>query len=140
MELITKYTVEYIDDLETFKKVWGGKHPAPWTLWKEKEFFDVCEAVTYYLLHCVADDFCDIKISEEIIVDGEVQREEYLEFEPTFGWYLSEAVNRNRQERIDQLEKRCQELNKYLEEYNAFFKVHPALERFFKDFKEHSND
>lgn len=75
----TLYTVEYITDKKDWQRLCDGKHSAPWELYQKKPFDCLDEAITFYLVRFFDNNTYDVKLFEEIQIDGESVREAYIE-------------------------------------------------------------
>lgn len=136
------YTVEYIDDLKTWEQfldVTGSGYNEtiePWELYKKRTYDNVRDALTFYMIKYVQETTYDIKLYEEIQVNGETVLEQNIEPSATTKWSLREIVNGNLNRWNERLENENDLLGKENEEYRAFLKDMNAEETFKKWTKE----
>lgn len=106
----TRYTLEYIDNKKDFDYISSGKfnRGEPWERYKKKAYSSLDEAMSYYVLYLFNPQIYDVKLFEEILIDGETVREAYIEPVSTFSWRLKKILNQdlNRANgKIEDLEK-----------------------------------
>lgn len=78
VSLKTVYTIEYITDKRDFDRVCSGKHYAPWELYKTYKTDSLQQAMTVFLAHYASALTYDVKLFEEIYVNGELIREQCI--------------------------------------------------------------
>lgn len=78
VNLKTVYTIEYITNKHDYDRVCSGKHDAPWELYKTYKTDNLQQAMTVFLAHYASDRTYDVKLFEEIHVDGELIREQCI--------------------------------------------------------------
>lgn len=105
-----RYSLEYIDNKKDFDYISSGKFSRgePWERYKKKAYSSLDEAMSYYVLYLFNPQIYDVKLFEEVLIDGETVREAYIEPIPTFSWGLKTIMNQdlNRaNEKIEDLEK-----------------------------------
>lgn len=105
-----RYSLEYIDNRKDFDYISSGKFSRgePWERYKKKAYSSLDEAMSYYVLYLFNPQIYDVKLFEEVLIDGETVREAYIEPIPTFSWGLKTILNQdlNRaNEKIEDLEK-----------------------------------
>ena len=72
----TLYTVEFIDDPKTWKQflsVTGNGYDGtiePWELYKKKDFDNISEAISFYMLKYMIDSTYHIAMWEQIFYNG----------------------------------------------------------------------
>ena len=76
--LKTLYTIEYITNKRDFERAYDGKHPAPWELYLKYQTEDLQQAMTVFLMHYASALTYDVKLFEEIYVNGELLREQCM--------------------------------------------------------------
>ena len=97
----TLYTVEYIDDPETWEKfldVTGTGYDGtiePWELYKKRTYDNVADALAFYIVRYIQEDTYDIKLYEEVRMDGETILEQNIEPARITKWSLRTSVNEN---------------------------------------------
>lgn len=140
----TRYNVEYIDDPKTWKKFLditeGSGYDGtiePWELYKKRTYDNVADALAFYLVRYIQENTYDIKLYEEVRVDGETVLEQNIEPSATTKWNLRKSVNDNLDRRNEYLENENDLLEKENEQYRAFLKEYHAEETFKNWKKEH---
>lgn len=83
--LKTLYTVEYITNKRDFERAYDGRHPAPWELYLKYQTEDLQQAMTGFLAHYASALTYDVKLFEEIYVNGELIREQCITDIMNFG-------------------------------------------------------
>lgn len=78
IDLKTIYTIEYITNKRDFERAYDGKHPAPWELYLKYKTEDLQQAMTVFLAHYASALTYDVKLFEEIYVNGELIREQCI--------------------------------------------------------------
>ena len=78
IDLKTIYKIEYITNKHDFERVCEGKHPAPWELYQIKETEELQTAMTIFLAHYSSERTYDVKLFEEILLNGEIVREQCI--------------------------------------------------------------
>jgi len=78
VSLKTLYTVEYITNKRDFERAYDGRHPAPWELYLKYATEDLQQAMTAFLAHYASALTYDVKLFEEIYVNGELIREQCI--------------------------------------------------------------
>lgn len=137
----TLYTVEYIDDPKTWKKfldVTGTGYDGtiePWELYKKRTYDNVADALAFYIVRYIQEDIYDIKLYEEVRMDGETILEQNIEPAAITKWSLRTIVNEKLYRRNEHLENENDLLEKENREYRAFLKAMSAEESF-KNWKE----
>lgn len=76
--LKTVYTIEYITNKRDFERAYDGRHPAPWELYMKYQTEDLQQAMTVFLAHYASALTYDVKLFEEIYVNGELIREQCI--------------------------------------------------------------
>lgn len=78
VSLKTLYTIEYITNKRDFERAYDGRHPAPWELYLKYQTEDLQQAMTVFLAHYASALTYDVKLFEEIYINGELIREECI--------------------------------------------------------------
>ncbi len=105
----TKYTVEYINDDKTWEKFCKTEDI---DLYSKREYDNVSKAISFYLTWFISDQCYDIKLWEQVFVNGEMVLEQMIEPENTLMYYLLMQVNRDMTNKIYSAESRERELEK----------------------------
>lgn len=92
--LKTIYTIEYITDKRDFERVCRGLHDAPWELYLKYQTEDLQQAMTVFLAHYASVLTYDVKLFEEIYVNGEVVREQCITDITNFSRICDDNKNR----------------------------------------------
>ena len=105
-----RYSLEYIDNKKDFDYISSGKfnRGEPQDYYKKKVYSSLDKAMSYYVLYLFNPQIYDVKLFEEILIDGETVREAYIEPVSTFSWRLKKILNQdlNRANgKIEDLEK-----------------------------------
>jgi hypothetical protein len=97
VNLITRYTIEYIDNEKDFDYVNSGRidKGEPSDRYKTKQFDNLDDAMSLYTVWLVNDRILDMKLFEEIILNGETIRESYIELKNTTSHSLKTVINKN---------------------------------------------
>ena len=92
-----RYSLEYIDNKKDFDYISSGKFSRgePWERYKKKAYSSLDEAMSYYVLYLFNPQIYDVKLFEEILIDGETVREAYIEPVSTFSWRLKKILNQD---------------------------------------------
>ena len=97
VNLITRYTIEYIDNEKDLDYVNSGRidKGEPYDRYKTKQFNSLDDAMSLYIVWLVNDRILDVKLFEEIILDDETIRESYIELKNTISYSLKTVINKN---------------------------------------------
>jgi hypothetical protein len=97
VNLITRYTIEYIDNEKDLDYVNSGRidKGEPSDRCKTKQFNNLDDAMSLYIVWLVNDRILDMKLFEEIILDNETIRESYIELKNTISYSLKTVINKN---------------------------------------------
>ena len=123
IDIKTVYTIEYIDNKKDLDYINSGNiaYGEPWERYKTKQYDNLDNAISQYMIYYFSKDIYDLKLFEEIKLNGETIRESF--FEPTHG--LGGAIRRhinnsNKEEKdeIKQLEEENKKYKKFLKKYN----------------------
>lgn len=120
VNLSTLYTVEYITNASDWKKVCDGKHPAPWELYQKKSYDSLDEALTFYLIQLFSSKTFDVKLFEQIQVNGVDVREAYIDPSDQVFDGIRSAIDMEMRNRLNDLETRVASQEKELAEYYSF--------------------
>lgn len=126
----TKYIVESIRD----EKTWGKfVKTEDLDLYEKRTYDNIADALTFYLTWFVSDNCYDIKMWQQIIIDGEVFLEEFVEPKGNTINNIRDQIDRDMKQRLHNLERENEEIKKTNETMNNFIKAIGA-EGMFKDF------
>ena len=75
----THYTIEYLNNIVDLQTVNKGRHPAPWELYKKKEFVNDAEtAYNTFIIMSLNHNLYDVKMFKSVFVNGEAVEEETI--------------------------------------------------------------
>lgn len=128
----TKYTVEYIND----KKMWDKMchtvdhyceidpevRREPWEFYSRREYDNISEALCFYMVGYVNEKYYDIKLWEEIYVNGEMVLEQFIEPKSITQCCMRESLNLEMENRMRNAERMSDGLKKENELYKGFLK------------------
>lgn len=132
----TRYEIEFIDDPETWKQFQKAQERSstiePWEVFKKKEFDNVSEAITFYMLKYMHDSTYHIAMWEQVFYNGEMILENPIEPENTFAYRMRTIINSDLKKENERLSNDNEVLGKELEMYKEFLKEYHAEENFRK--------
>ena len=132
----TRYEIEFIDDPETWKQFQKAQERSstiePWEVFKKKEFDNISEAITFYMLKYMHDSTYHIAMWEQVFYDGEMILENPIEPENTFAYRMRTIINSDLEKENMRLSESNEALIKELELYQKFLKKYHAEESFRK--------
>ena len=132
----TRYEIEFIDDQKTWKRFLEsqkvGSAIEPWEVFKKKEFDNVSEAITFYMLKYMHDSIYHIAMWEQVFYNGEMILENPIEPENTFAYRMRTIINSDLKKENERLSNGNEVLGKELEMYKEFLKEYHAEENFRK--------
>lgn len=132
----TRYEIEFIDDQKTWKRFLEsqkvGSAIEPWEVFKKKEFDNVSEAITFYMLKYMHDSTYHIAMWEQVFYNGEMILENPIEPENTFAYRMRTIINSDLKKENERLSNGNEVLGKELEMYKEFLKEYHAEENFRK--------
>lgn len=117
----TKYIIEYVHDAETWKQVLTSDDC--WDLYARKEFDNASEALSFYMTWFVSDECYDIKMWEEIYVNGELILEQPIEPMNTIMYSMRTAINRDMAKQLYHAKEKANELQAENDTYAGFIKI-----------------
>lgn len=134
----TKYTAEFVTDKKDYAYIIGGRcnDGEPWEKYQKKEFDDLDKALEFYMRGLVDDSFLDIKLFEQIFVDGVCQRESFIEPPNTLRFYLRTTVNKELEKEIRSLREKNERLNEVgelMREFVCMYHMEDRLNEFIKE-------
>lgn len=113
----TKYIVEYINDEKVWNRFLKSEDP---DLYSKKEYDSISDALTLYLTWYVNKNCYDIKMWEQVFVNGEMVLEQIIEPVSTCKFSMRQSINREMENRMREAERRAEELEKSNEVYKKF--------------------
>lgn len=122
----TVYTIEYITNKRDFERAYDGKHPAPWELYLKYQTEDLQQGITVFLAHYASALTYDVKLFEEIYVNGEIVREQCITDIVNF----SRICDDNKNRLADVLMSRDETIARLAEEIDT---IKEGFSRFGKD-------
>lgn len=134
----TKYTAEFVTDKKNYAYIIGGRYNdgEPWEKYQKKEFDALDNALEFYMRGLVDESFLDIKLFEQIFVDGVCQRESFIEPPNTLRFYLRTTVNKELEKEIRSLREKNERLNatgELMREFVRMYHVEDRLDAFIKE-------
>ena len=132
----TRYNVEFIDDPKTWERFQKsqkvGSDIEPWEVFKKKDFDNISEAISFYMLKYMLDSTYHIAMREQIFYNGEMILENPIEPENTFAYRMRTIINSDLKKENERLSNDNEVLGKELEMYKEFLKEYHAEENFRK--------
>ena len=140
VNLETCYTIEYIDNKKDSDRM--EKHSAPWELYKTKTFTDLQEAITTFIhmysnMVCENGNILEVKLFEEIKLDGETIQERYITDIFNFKG-ITDSVTRHIRDKFSYMEQTIDQYENEYTGFKAFLKLYHGEESFRK-FQENGN-
>jgi len=105
----TKYTVEYINDQNTWEKF---DKTEDIELYSKREYDNISDAITFYLTWFVSDKCYDIKLWEQVFVNGEMVLEQSIDPNSTLIDSMRWQIDKDMRNRICQTETIMKDLSK----------------------------
>lgn len=150
-KVTTKYTLEYItnrpEDVKRFKRASEGKSlEEPWEVYEERVYDSLDDAMAVYVSYLIrssveaydpkfpGDSFYDVKLFEEIFIDGELVREAYIEPPSTFLYHLRQSVDTEYQQNINSKRREISDLTEQLDKINEFLQI-PVVKKTYEKWK-----
>ena len=139
-----RYTVEYIDNQKDWNYVCSGsnKHGEAYERYKKKHYSSLDEAMSQYLIGffvmCSTKEedkprgVFDIRLFEEVLIDGESVRESWIEPTSTVLYNLHQTFGVEHTSELYSLRQQKQDQADMLAKYEAFIKAYHAEENFKK--------
>ena len=126
VDIKTVYTVEYINNKKDIDYVNSGSiaYGEPWKRYKIKVYDNLDNAISQYMIYYFSKDIYDLKLFEEIKLNGETIRESY--FEPTLGLggAIKRHINNSNKEEKDSI-KQLEEENKKYKDFLLKYNINP---------------
>lgn len=132
----THYEIEFIDDPATWKQFQKAQERSstiePWEVFKKKNFDNISEAISFYMLKYMLDSTYHIAMWEQIFYNGEMILENPIEPENTFAYRMRTIINSSLEKENKRLSDNNTALIKELDLYKEFIKKYHAEESFRK--------
>jgi hypothetical protein len=134
VNLITRYTIEYLDNEKDLDYVNSGRidKGEPSDRYKTKQFDNMDDALSLYMVWLVNDRIYDIKLFEQILLDNEIVRESYIEPKNTTAYSLKTAINKGLYDNLGKAEKQVETLETENNLYKQFMKQYNTEKTFFE--------
>lgn len=128
----TKYVIESITDDKTWNKFLKTEDL---DLYTKKEYDNIENAMKYYLCWYVSENCYDIKLWEQIFVDGEMVLEQMIVPNSTCKSVMRRSIDREMKDRMEQAESKVEELERSNTLANGFIKaMGKQFEEAFKEY------
>ncbi|OLA94846.1 MAG: hypothetical protein BHW64_01735 [Candidatus Melainabacteria bacterium LEY3_CP_29_8] len=128
----TKYLIESITDEKTWSKFLKTEDI---NLYTKKEYDSIENALEYYLCWYVNENCYDLKMWEQIYVNGEMVLEQMIEPKSTCKSVMRHSIDREMKDRMKQAERKAEELEHSNELYKGFLKaMGKQFEEMFKEY------
>lgn len=128
----TKYVIESITDDKTWNKFLKTEDL---DLYTKKEYDNIENAMKYYLCWYVSENCYDIKLWEQIFVDGEMVLEQMIVPNSTCKSVMRRSIDREMKDRMEQAESKVEELERSNALANGFIKaMGKQFEEAFKEY------
>jgi hypothetical protein len=136
----TKYIVEYVNDVKIWERICyiDDNHSEikprreSWELCNKKEYDNISDALTFYMIMFISDNCFDIKWIEQIYINDEMVLEQYIEPKATVYNRIKDTINRDMNNKIEEDRREINELENELEMYKSFVKVYNSKKLFDK--------
>lgn len=130
----TKYIIESITDDKTWNKFLKTEDLA---LYTKKEYDNIENAMEYYLCWYVGENCYDIKLWEQIFVNGEMILEQMIAPNSTCKSVMRRSIDQEMKDRMEQAESKAEELERSNTLANGFIKaMGKQFEEAFKEYVE----
>lgn len=131
----TKYIIESITDEKTWNKFLKTEDI---DLYTKREYDNIENALEYYLCWYVNENCYDLKMWEQIFVNGEMILEQMIEPKSTCKSVMRRSVNQEMKDRMCLAEVKAQKLKEQNDLYFAFInRMGEQFKEVFKDFQKH---
>lgn len=128
----TKYLIESITDEKTWSKFLKTEDI---NLYTKKEYDSIENALEYYLCWYVNKNCYDLKMWEQIYVNGEMVLKQMIEPKSTCKSVMRHSIDREMKDRMKQAERKAEELEHSNELYKGFLKaMGKQFEEMFKEY------
>lgn len=128
----TKYLIESITDEKTWNKFLKTEDL---DLYTKKEYDNIENAMEYYLCWYVNENCYDIKLLEQIFVNGEMVLEQMIVPNSTCKSVMMRSIDREMKDRMNKAESKVEELERSNTLANGFIKaMGKQFEEAFKEY------
>lgn len=128
----TKYLIESITDEKTWSKFLKTEDI---NLYTKKEYDSIENALEYYLCWYVNENCYDLKMWEQIYVNGEMVLEQMIEPKSTCKSVMRHSIDREMKDRMNKAESKVEELERSNTLANGFIKaMGKQFEEAFKEY------
>ena len=128
----TKYLIESITDEKTWSKFLKTEDI---NLYTKKEYDSIENALEYYLCWYENENCNDLKMWEQIYVNGEMVLKQMIEPKSTCKSVMRHSIDREMKDRMKQAERKAEELEHSNELYKGFLKaMGKQFEEMFKEY------
>lgn len=128
----TKYLIESIIDEKTWSKFLKTEDI---NLYTKKEYDSIENALEYYLCWYVNENCYDLKMWEQIYVNGEMVLEQMIEPKSTCKSVMRHSIDREMKDRMNKAESKVEELERSNTLANGFIKaMGKQFEEAFKEY------
>lgn len=128
----TKYIIESITDDKTWNKFLKTEDL---DLYTKKEYDNIENAMEYYLCWYVNENCYDIKLLEQIFVNGEMVLEQMIVPNSTCKSVMMRSIDREMKDRMNKAESKVEELERSNTLANGFIKaMGKQFEEAFKEY------
>ena len=127
-----------VDDKKDWDYICNGifNHGEPWERYKKHVFSSLDKAMSLYLALSFSDKVYDIKLFEQIILNGEIVRESYLELDSSLLYSIRGQINKDMCDQLYRLKDRAAEQEAMLHKHDEFLRKYPHVNDGFKRFLE----
>lgn len=128
----TKYLIESITDEKTWSKFLKTEDI---NLYTKKEYDSIENALEYYLCWYVNENCYDLKMWEQIYVNGEMVPKQMIEPKSTCKSVMRHSIDREMKDRMNKAESKVEELERSNTLANGFIKaMGKQFEEAFKEY------
>ena len=128
----TKYLIESITDEKTWSKFLKTEDI---NLYTKKEYDSIENALEYYLCWYVNENCYDLKMWEQIYVNGEMVLKQMIEPKSTCKSVMRHSIDREMKDRMNKAESKVEELERSNTLANGFIKaMGKQFEEAFKEY------
>lgn len=129
----TVYTVEYIDDKKTWDKMCyisdnycsidKEARKELWEFYSKREFDNIESALEFYMVRLIDSETFDIKMFEQIYVNGELIFEQFIEPNSTVKFHMENILNKEMRQALNSLERGVEQAEESIRLHQEFMKL-----------------